>query len=43
MKLDDEIELHWRMVFKDNEGGVGDEKVIIHAKRWYFYMNKKKS
>ena len=24
--LDDERELHWRMVFEDNDGGVDDAK-----------------
>ena len=33
VKLDDERERHWRVVFKDNDGGVDDKKVILHAKR----------
>ena len=24
---------HWRMVFEDNDGGVDDEKALLHAKR----------
>ena len=31
--LDDERECHWMMVFKDNEGLVDDNKLVIHAKR----------
>ena len=38
--LDDERERHWRMVFKDNDRGVDDEKTFLHAKRWYVYVNE---
>ena len=38
INIDDERERHWRNVFEDNEGGV-DEKALIHAKRWYLYLN----
>ena len=41
MRLDNERELHWRMAFGDNNGGVDNEKFILHAKTWYFYMNNK--
>ena len=36
-------ERHWRMGFKDNEEGVDDEKMILHYKRWYIYMDEKRS
>ena len=36
-----EIEYHWRMFFKDNEGDMDNEKVITHTKRWDVYMNEK--
>ena len=29
------------MVFEDNGGGVGDKKVLLHAKRWDVYVNEK--
>ena len=41
VNLYDERELHWRMVFEDNAGGVDDAKELIHAKRWYVYVNEK--
>ena len=39
--FDDKRERCWRMVFKDNGGGVDDEKYILYDKRWDVYMNKK--
>ena len=39
VNLDDERERHWRMVFKDNEGGVDDKKALLHTKRWDLYVN----
>ena len=33
VNLDEEMECHWRMVFEDNDGGVDDEKALLHAKR----------
>ena len=41
VNLDDERECHWRMVFKENDGGVDDAKELIHAKRWDVYVNEK--
>ena len=41
VKLDNERQSHWRIDFKDNYGGVDDQKVIIHAKRWDVYVNEK--
>ena len=41
VKLDDEREHHWRMVFKDNYGGADDKKTLLHAKRWDVYLNEK--
>ena len=29
--------------FRVHDGGVDNEKAIIHAKRWEVYMNKKKA
>ena len=31
--LDDERECHWRIIFEENNGGVDEEKYIIHEKR----------
>ena len=39
VNLDDERERHWRMVFEDNDGGVGDSRALLHAKMWYVYVN----
>ena len=41
INLDDERERHWRMVFKDNYGGVDDAKELLHDKRWDIYVNDK--
>ena len=41
VKLYDKIERHWRMVLGGNDGGLDYEKSIMHANRWYFYMNEK--
>ena len=41
VNIDDGRELHWRMVFKDNGGGMDDAKAFPHAKRWYVYVNEK--
>ena len=38
----DKRERQQMMVFKENYGGVGKEKMILHAKRWDVYINKKK-
>ena len=43
VKLDDKRERHWRMVFEDNDGGVDNQKAILHAKRWDIYMNEKEA
>ena len=40
VNLDDERERHWRMVFKDNDGGVDYAKALLHAKRWDIYVNE---
>ena len=37
----DKGERHWRMVFEDNDGGVDNAKALLHAKRWYLYLNEK--
>ena len=41
MRLDYEREHHQSIIFEDNERGVDDEKAILHAKKWYFYMDEK--
>ena len=41
VNLDDERERHWRMVFKDNDGEVDDEKEFLHDTRWDIYVNEK--
>ena len=41
VRLDNERYHHWGVVFEVNLGGVDDKKNIIHAERWYVYMNKK--
>ena len=40
VNLDDDRERHWRMVFKDNYGGLDDKKALLHAKRWDVYVNE---
>ena len=41
VNIDNKRERHWRVVFEDNEGGVDDKKVLLHAKRWDLYVNEK--
>ena len=41
VNINDKRERHWRNVFEDNEGGVDDKKALLHAKRWYLYVNEK--
>ena len=41
VNLDNERERHWRMVFEGNDGGVDNAKALLHAKRWYIYVNEK--
>ena len=43
VKLDNEREQHWRMVFEENNGGVDHNKAALHAKRWDVYVNEKKN
>ena len=43
VNLYDNRELHWRMVFKENDGGVDGAKALLHAKRWDVYVNEKES
>ena len=42
MRLNNKREYHWRIVSKDNGGGVDKDKSILHTKRWDVYMNEKK-
>ena len=30
-------------MFEDNDGGVGDAKVLLHARMWYVYVNEKEN
>ena len=39
VRISNERERHWRMVFDYNEGGVDNQKAIIYSKRWYLYVN----
>ena len=41
VNIDNDRERHWRMVFDENEGGVDYAKALLHAKRWYLYVNEK--
>ena len=43
LKLDDERERQWRVIFEDNNGGLGDNKTPLHDKRWDVYVNEKKN
>ena len=40
VNIDDDRERHWRMVFEENYGGLDDAKALLHAKRWYLYVNE---
>ena len=42
VRLDNEIQRHWRIGFQDNQGRVYDEKSILHTKRWDIYMKNKR-
>ena len=35
VKLDDEREHYWRIVFEDNDGVVDDKRALLNYKRWY--------
>ena len=35
--LNDEREIHWCMVFEENNGGVDGTKAILHDKKWDVY------
>ena len=39
VNLYDERERHWRIVFENNNGRVDGAKALLHAKRWYVYVN----
>ena len=39
VNLDDKRKHRWRMVLKDNEGGVEYAKELLNAKRWDIYVN----
>ena len=41
VKQYEERERHWSIVFEDNDGGVDNEKALLHAKRWYVHMKEK--
>ena len=39
--LGDQRERHWRMVFEENNGGVGGTKSLLHDKKWCVYNSQK--
>ena len=41
--LDDKRERHWRKFSDNNDGGVDNQKAILHAKMWDLYMSKKEA
>ena len=41
VNIGDERERHWRNVFEDNEGGVDNNKALLHTTRWDLYVNEK--
>ena len=43
VKLDDERERDWRVVFEENYGRVDYKKALIHAKRWDVYVDEKEN
>ena len=43
INLDNKRERHWRIVFEENNGGMDDAKALLHAKRWYIYVNEKEN
>ena len=43
INLYNERERHWRIVFEENDGGVGNEKTLLHAKSWDIYVNEKEN
>ena len=40
MKLYNERECHWKMVFEENDGGVENKKVLLHYNMWDIYKNE---
>ena len=38
---DDDRECHWKMLSKDNDGGVDDRKALLHDKRLDVSVNEK--
>ena len=40
--FDDDIDLHWRMVFEDKNGRVDGKKVLLHENRWDVYNTASK-
>ena len=43
MVFDDKRERHWRMFFKDNNGGVDGTNALIHDKNWYVQNSDRKA
>ena len=41
VKLDDDMERHWRIVFEYNDGVVDDNRSLIHSNSWDFYINER--
>ena len=40
VKIEDDRELHWRMVFGGNYLGMDNKKTLLHANMWDVYVNK---
>ena len=34
IKIDNEREHHWILVFKDNDAGVDDKNALLHSNSW---------
>ena len=41
--LENKRQHEWRIFFEENDRGVDGDKSLVHAKRWYAYMNDKRS
>ena len=39
----DERDIHWRIIFEDNSGGVDGKKALLHAKKWDDYNQEKEA
>ena len=39
VKIEDDRERHWRMVFEGNYVGMDNKKTLLHANMWDVYVN----